>query len=73
MDLYYRRQWEAYLQTGILATQGGLVTAFSQDGPSKVYVTHQVRQHAQQLYDLLTQVLSCHIVALSVLGLCPSW
>lgn len=57
-DFYYREQWEAYVKQGILAADGGLVTAFSRDGSSHPYVTHRIRQHASQLYQLLLQVLT---------------
>ena len=61
MDFYYRQQWEGYVQSRVLAADNGLVTAFSQDPPSKMYVTHRVRQHARQLYGLLTQVMLSHL------------
>lgn len=55
-DFYYRQQWEQYVQAGVLAGDKGLVTAFSQDAPSKTYVTHRIRENGRQLCKLLMQV-----------------
>lgn len=54
-DFYYRQQWEQYVQAGVLAGDKGLVTAFSQDAPSKTYVTHRIRENGRQLCKLLMQ------------------
>ncbi|KAK9790549.1 hypothetical protein WJX73_010811 [Symbiochloris irregularis] len=53
-DFYYKEQWQEYVSTGVLAADGGLVAAFSRQDGRKVYVTHRIREHAQQLFSLLT-------------------
>lgn len=52
-DYHYRREWEGMQAEGVLAAQGGLLTAFSRDQPAKVYVQHRIREHAQELWALL--------------------
>lgn len=32
-----------------------LITAFSREGPKKVYVQHRLKEHAQEVSDLLSQ------------------
>lgn len=56
-DYYYREFWEQCQQSGVLAREAGLVTAFSRDGPQKVYVQHRVREHGAALWAALQQVL----------------
>ena len=51
------------LQKGVLASQGGLVTAFSRDQGRKVYVTHLLTQNAAQLYGLIQQVWLASLVS----------
>lgn len=39
---------------GVLAPPpGGLVAAFSRDGPTKVYVQHRIREHAAEVWAAL--------------------
>ena len=49
-DFIYRDTLEAYLASGVLT---GLHTAFSRDGPSKVYVQDLIQQQAQEVWRLL--------------------
>ncbi len=55
-DYYYRSFWERCQGEGILAVPGGLVTAFSRDQATKVYVQHRIRDTAAQLWAALQQV-----------------
>ncbi len=55
-DFYYRSFWELSQRSGVLADPGGLVTAFSRDQASKVYVSHRVRETSAQLWAALQQV-----------------
>ncbi|GMH41133.1 hypothetical protein BSKO_09043 [Bryopsis sp. KO-2023] len=43
-DFYYRTQWEALQESGVLDKNHGLVAAFSRDQPKKVYVTDKLRE-----------------------------
>ncbi|EIE26765.1 riboflavin synthase domain-like protein [Coccomyxa subellipsoidea C-169] len=54
-DFYYRSFWELSQRSGVLADPGGLVTAFSRDQASKVYVSHRVRETSAQLWAALQQ------------------
>ena len=54
-DYYYRQEWEGMQREGVLASRGGLVTAFSRDQPSKVYVTHRIREQGEMVWGLLQQ------------------
>ncbi|KAL7746978.1 hypothetical protein RI367_007690 [Sorochytrium milnesiophthora] len=47
-DFLYADEWPQYISRGGLTT---LVTAFSRDGPQKVYVQHRLNDHRQQLWD----------------------
>ena len=55
-DYYYGAFWEQCQQSGVLAQEGGLVTAFSRDQPKKVYVQHRIREHTAVLWAALQQV-----------------
>ncbi|KZF23139.1 hypothetical protein L228DRAFT_105058 [Xylona heveae TC161] len=51
-DFLYQNEWEEYKKA--LGDNFIFVTAFSRDGPEKVYVQHRLREHAQ-LIDALLQ------------------
>lgn len=53
-DFLYREEWEQMQQEGVLAAVGGLVTAFSRDQPSKVYVQHRIREQAEHVWSWLS-------------------
>ena len=55
-DYYYRDFWERCQQAGMLAKPGGLVTAFSRDQPTKVYVSHRIRENSARLWTALQEV-----------------
>lgn len=59
-DFYYRGFWESCQCAGVLADPGGLVTAFSRDQASKVYVSQRVRETSAQLWTALQQVRPLH-------------
>ncbi|KAF1803033.1 hypothetical protein FB192DRAFT_1366124 [Mucor lusitanicus] len=48
-DFYFADQWKEYEQNGQLV----LLTAFSRDQDSKVYVQDKIRQHSELLWDLI--------------------
>eukprot|EP00884_Botryococcus_braunii_P004440 jgi/Botrbrau1/13998/Bobra.150_1s0009.1 len=54
-DYYFRAQWEQLVKDGTLDRRIGLLTAFSRDSDQKVYVTHQIREHAPELWNLLQE------------------
>ncbi|CAL5225422.1 g8237 [Coccomyxa viridis] len=54
-DYYYGAFWEQCQESGVLAQEGGLVTAFSRDQPKKVYVQHRIRENAATLWAALQQ------------------
>ena len=35
------------------ASQAGMITAFSRDQEDKIYVTHRIREHGEQLWSLI--------------------
>ena len=47
------------LSKGVLAANGGLVTAFSRGQDTKVYVTQRLAETAAKLWDLLQQASPC--------------
>ncbi|KAI9151118.1 hypothetical protein H9P43_009733 [Blastocladiella emersonii ATCC 22665] len=49
-DYLYADEWETYMDEGGLTE---IVTAFSRDGPNKVYVQHKLAEYADELWDLL--------------------
>lgn len=49
-DWIYRREMEGYLESKVLSR---LFTAFSRDGPEKVYVTHRMREVGAELARLI--------------------
>ena len=59
-DYYYGAFWEQCQESGVLAQEGGLVTAFSRDQPKKVYVQHRIRENAATLWAALQQVRRAH-------------
>jgi len=62
-DFYFREEWVAMQAQGVLApAPGGLVTAFSRDGPAKVYVQHRIRERRAEVWSAL-QAGACIYVA----------
>ena len=49
MDFLYREELEKFVEDGVLT----LHTAFSRDGPKKVYVTDRMRENAEALWKLI--------------------
>jgi NADPH-ferrihemoprotein reductase len=39
----------------VLGSRFSLITAFSRDGPEKVYVQHRLREHGKEVNELLQQ------------------
>ena len=54
-DYLYHNEWLRFQCGGALTR---LVTAFSRDQPAKVYVTHRLREHGADVWQLLQQVLA---------------
>ncbi len=55
-DFYYRAELEGYTRWADGEGRGlHLVTAFSRDQSSKVYVTHRIREHGAALWALLAE------------------
>ncbi|KAL8382771.1 hypothetical protein RB595_006516 [Gaeumannomyces hyphopodioides] len=52
-DFLYESEWEEYKKT--LGDKFELVTAFSREGPKKVYVQHRLKEMAKEINDLLAQ------------------
>ncbi|RYP72217.1 hypothetical protein DL771_004347 [Monosporascus sp. 5C6A] len=52
-DFLYESEWEQYKQA--LGDKFELITAFSREGPSKVYVQHRLKEHAKEVNELLEQ------------------
>ncbi|KAI9736429.1 MAG: NADPH-cytochrome P450 reductase [Claussenomyces sp. TS43310] len=52
-DFLYAEEWEEYKQA--LGDNFSLVTAFSRDGPTKVYVQHRLTEHAKEINELLQE------------------
>lgn len=55
-DFYYKDLWRELMQEGILASEHGLITAFSRDQKQKFYVQDQLRQHGYLMWRQLEQV-----------------
>lgn len=49
-DFLYEEDLRAAVEMGVLQN---LLTAFSRDGPEKIYVQHLMREHGQRLSQLL--------------------
>jgi NADPH-ferrihemoprotein reductase len=50
-DFIYEKEWEQYKD--ILGDNFELVTAFSRDGPKKVYVQHRLQERGKEINELL--------------------
>ncbi|KAF4857147.1 NADPH--cytochrome P450 reductase [Colletotrichum siamense] len=50
-DFMYKEEWEQYKQA--LGDKFELVTAFSREGPKKVYVQHRLKERAEEINHLL--------------------
>jgi NADPH-ferrihemoprotein reductase len=52
-DFMYEKEWEEAKRD--MGDNFELVTAFSREGPKKVYVQHRLKEHAKQINELLEQ------------------
>ncbi|KAF2631203.1 hypothetical protein BU25DRAFT_455524 [Macroventuria anomochaeta] len=52
-DFLYEKEWEQYKE--VLGDNFVLHTAFSRDGPKKVYVQHQMEEYGEEINKLLEQ------------------
>ncbi|KAI5848255.1 hypothetical protein BZA05DRAFT_93016 [Tricharina praecox] len=52
-DFLYQDEWKQYAEK--LGDAFQLVTAFSRDGPQKVYVQHRLSEHAKEVNELIKQ------------------
>ncbi|KAK4983283.1 hypothetical protein LTR66_008885 [Elasticomyces elasticus] len=52
-DFIYEKEWEVYKEA--MGDNFELITAFSRDGPNKVYVQHRMKEHAAEIDELLQQ------------------
>ncbi|GAB1318969.1 NADPH--cytochrome P450 reductase [Madurella fahalii] len=52
-DFLYEKEWEEAKQ--VLGDKFELVTAFSREGPKKVYVQHRLKERAKEINELLEQ------------------
>ncbi|KAG0634267.1 hypothetical protein HOY80DRAFT_1099598 [Tuber brumale] len=52
-DFLYQEEWKEYAAK--LGDSFSLITAFSRDGPEKVYVQHRLKEHAKEVNELLAQ------------------
>ncbi|RPB04253.1 hypothetical protein L873DRAFT_1667554 [Choiromyces venosus 120613-1] len=52
-DFLYQEEWKEY--GAKLGDSFSLITAFSRDGPQKVYVQHRLKEHAKEVNELLAQ------------------
>lgn len=52
-DFLYEEEWKTYKEA--LGDKFSLITAFSREGPSKVYVQHRLQEHAKEVNELLLQ------------------
>jgi len=52
-DFLYSSEWDDYKKD--LGDKFELITAFSRDGPSKVYVQHKLKERAKEVNELLQQ------------------
>lgn len=54
-DFLCREDWEEMQREGVLggAANGGLITAFSRDQATKVYVQHRIREYGRELWGLI--------------------
>lgn len=52
-DFLYADEWEEYKKD--LGDKFSLITAFSREGPQKVYVQHRLLEHSKEINDLLEQ------------------
>ncbi|KAG0129541.1 hypothetical protein HOY82DRAFT_651716 [Tuber indicum] len=52
-DFLYQEEWKEYAAK--LGDSFSLITAFSRDGPEKVYVQHRLKERAKEVNELLAQ------------------
>jgi len=67
-DFLYSNFWISHSQTGgVLSKEkgGGFYVAFSRDQPQKVYVQHKMRDHSQEIWDLLGKGASVYVAGSS--------
>eukprot|EP00897_Mesotaenium_endlicherianum_P010395 jgi/Mesen1/9384/ME000610S08681 len=63
-DFLYQEEWLAYTQPpGVMSEKrgGGLVTAFSRDQPSKIYVQHRMNDRSRDVWKLLMAGASVYV------------
>ncbi|KAK7218486.1 hypothetical protein V2G26_006489 [Clonostachys chloroleuca] len=58
-DFMYKSEWEEYQEA--LGDKFEMVTAFSREGPKKVYVQHRLKERAQEVNELLLQKASFYV------------
>lgn len=52
-DFLYSDEWDQYQEA--LGDKLSIITAFSREGPSKIYVQHRLQEHAKEVNELLLQ------------------
>lgn len=52
-DFTYQKEWEEHKK--IMGDKFELVTAFSREGPEKVYVQHRLKEYANEINELINQ------------------
>ena len=52
-DFLCREEFEAMQREGVLFANAGLITAFSRDQATKVYVQHRIREYGPELWGLI--------------------
>ncbi|KAL1918873.1 uncharacterized protein VTP21DRAFT_2895 [Calcarisporiella thermophila] len=50
-DFLYRDEWPGYFEA--LGPKSKMITAFSREGAQKVYVQHRLKEHAEQVWELI--------------------
>ena len=57
-DFYYQVEWQSWLADGSLTN---LTVAFSRDQQEKIYVQHQLKKHAAEIYQWLEQGAAIYV------------
>merc|ERR1711977_684672 len=55
-DFLYSSEWEEYKEA--LGDKFSLITAFSREGPKKVYVQHRLQEHAKEVNAVLGKIMA---------------
>nr|CAA81550.1 NADPH cytochrome P450 oxidoreductase [Aspergillus niger]prf//2119198A NADPH cytochrome P450 reductase [Aspergillus niger] len=58
-DFLYKDEWKTYQDQ--LGDNLKIITAFSREGPQKVYVQHRLREHSELVSDLLKQKATFYV------------